>query len=183
MSDWDEWEEPGGVAKEGEVVPLPTQELEHFGLGQLPEEQLPAGVQDLERVVNLLRFAKALKDSLEQQYKGRKAQIEALENYAQFKYGASSEAVTRALLMQNTGKKPKKSVKEIWGTVGFRSQPARVVIEDEQAVIDSVKDTELAHRILRFKVDSRALQAHFKATGEIPEGCRLEEPKERWYWK
>jgi phage host-nuclease inhibitor protein Gam len=71
-----------------------------------------------------------------------------------------------------------KSVKLVWGTIGFRTSPPRVDICDEHSLdplfvkIETVK-----------KPDKTAINEHFKSTGEVPRGCELIDAHEKFYVK
>ena len=81
----------------------------------------------------------------------------------------------------------KRSITTPWGTVGFRKQSARLVVEDESEVILQVEMKNLPDNICketrRLDINKTALNDHWKSTGEIPEGCTLQPEQDRFFVK
>ena len=63
------------------------------------------------------------------------------------------------------------------GQVGYRKQPFHVEVLDENELISGgfVRTKE--------SVDRKSILTHFKATGEIPQGCEIERPEDKLYVK
>jgi hypothetical protein len=74
----------------------------------------------------------------------------------------------------------RKSFKTLFGTVGFRSTPARVSIEDEAALLAFAEaSAELRPAVqVRKTVPARAVNDYFNATGDVPPGTLLHGPGE-----
>lgn len=77
----------------------------------------------------------------------------------------------------------KKSIKLASGTLGFRVQKPKIVVDDEGVVMrwaddncpDAIKKVE--------SILKTPLNDHFKATGELPDGCSLTEESQAFYVK
>ena len=63
------------------------------------------------------------------------------------------------------------------GQVGYRKQPFHVEIINEKKLISGgfVRTKE--------SVDKKSILNHFKTSGEIPQGCEIERPKDKLYVK
>ena len=63
------------------------------------------------------------------------------------------------------------------GQVGYRKQPFHVEVLNENELISGgfVRTKE--------SVDRKSILTHFKATGEIPQGCEIERPEDKLYVK
>jgi hypothetical protein len=65
------------------------------------------------------------------------------------------------------------------GTLAFRKQPPKLVVEDEQAVIAWAKQNKPELVIILESLSKSGLNDHVKQTGEMPErGVRLEPERE-----
>lgn len=87
-------------------------------------------------------------------------------------YAAEAEAACRRLI-EGSGKK---SLITPFGKAGFRTTPARLEVVDELLL-----PLKFNVPVLTNKIDKRAIDVQFKATGEIPPGCELLEPTEKFY--
>jgi hypothetical protein len=68
------------------------------------------------------------------------------------------------------------------GTVGFRSQPSRLVVDDDAAVILWAKKECPAAIVVVEKLSRSILNDHFGQTGEVPEhGAHVERDAETFY--
>jgi phage host-nuclease inhibitor protein Gam len=79
----------------------------------------------------------------------------------------------------------RKSRALINGTVGWRAKNTggRLKVEDPKALEPWLLASPVEAGFYRTKTEAemKTLQAHFKATGEIPPGCRVEEETETFY--
>lgn len=64
------------------------------------------------------------------------------------------------------------------GTFGFRAKPATLEITDPTAALAFAEANGLP---IKKSVGVTPLKEHFKATGEIPDGCEYVEPEETFY--
>jgi len=124
---------------------------------------------------------------------------EAMDNF----YGSAFKSESDKLIRDQ---RKKKSVKLLTGTIGYRTQPDKLVITDINAAIlwsyenfsnndfiDAVKniDIEAAKKLLapaelrQIATDLyiKPLEEHIKTTGEIPDGCEYIVGKEVFYAK
>lgn len=71
------------------------------------------------------------------------------------------------------------------GTVGWRTRPERLVLDDADAAVAWAKLQPVAEGLIRIKhseePEMRALAAHWKETGEVPAGCRVVPEAKEWY--
>ena len=91
--------------------------------------------------------------------------------------------LTRILLSE----KKAKSIKTPFGTVGFRTQPEAVVVEDEYQLMDAVANDKLPRSLVTEKttrsISKIAVQEFFVHTGEVPVGCVIKPEMEKFYVK
>ena len=76
----------------------------------------------------------------------------------------------------------KKSRTFLYGTVGWRKRPGKVVVQDREALVKWLQqqpDTDLFR--ITIEPEMKALQELCKRTGEIPPGCTYEEEHEQFY--
>ena len=87
-------------------------------------------------------------------------------------YAAEAEAACRRLIEGSS----KKSLITPFGKAGFRTNPARLEVVDEPRVPSQFK-----RQVVTEKIDKRAIDVQFTASGEIPPGCELVPPTEKFY--
>jgi phage host-nuclease inhibitor protein Gam len=109
-----------------------------------------------------------IKDQVAAMLRGIESKIAALD----WVFGPSAEATVRQLL----GDGKAKSVKTPFGTAGFRTVPAGLVVTDESKLPDD------AFRTVR-QVDKAGIVAKFKETGEVVAGCEIKPAEERFFVK
>jgi len=89
-------------------------------------------------------------------------------------------AIVQSML---TGKS--RSVKTPWGVAGFRRQPARLVVTDEQAVIQAVDDGSLTPAAIQTVSTIRVVKAEldklYERDGEVPPGCEVRDAEDKFY--
>ena len=99
---------------------------------------------------------------------------EAEEARLMARFGAELERFARARLAG--GKKRSFSLPS--GTVGFRKAPARLAVDDDAAALEWAKQNAPAAVVIVPAVEKLSkpdLSIAFKATGEIPSGCHVED--------
>ncbi|HZZ41645.1 MAG TPA: host-nuclease inhibitor Gam family protein [Tepidisphaeraceae bacterium] len=114
----------------------------------------------------------------------RREQLRArkTEEFFLHRYGGQLAAWARERIAQQGSRR--KSLSLPAGTAGFRAEPARLVVEDESAVIGWAKSH--CPDLVRISEDlsKSALNDHIRKTGELPDqGVRLEPEHERFYVK
>lgn len=74
----------------------------------------------------------------------------------------------------------KKSRAFLHGTIGFRAAGGRLKVQDKDALEAWLLAQPIEKGLYRMKVEAemKALQEHFKATGEIPPGCEYDPERE-----
>ncbi len=122
-------------------------------------------------IIRVKAASKAMLDELE----GRLKSID-------FVYEGQVADITRGLL---TGKA--KSVKTPFGTVGFRKQPQKLEVEDEDKILAAVLAGDLPDEFMRTEtrttVAKSIINEAFEKTGEIPPGCVVRPECDAFYIK
>lgn len=104
------------------------------------------------------------------------------EEFFLFRYGQQLLNYARQKIATAGG--GRKSVALPAGTVGFRSDPVKLVVDDEDAVISWAKERNPALISTIEKLSKSALNEHLEKTGEIPgAGAHLEPAREKFYVK
>lgn len=99
-----------------------------------------------------------------------------------FRFGPQLTAHTRKRITEDGGRR--KSVNPPAGTIGFRSAPSKLVVDDEPAVIAWAKQHNPGIVSIVEKLSKEALNEHLEATGEMPDaGAHIEPACERFYIK
>jgi phage host-nuclease inhibitor protein Gam len=104
------------------------------------------------------------------------------EEFFLFRFGQQLLDYTRQKIASAGGRR--KSVSLPAGTVGFRSEPLKLVVDDEGSVIAWAKQhrPELISTIER--PSKSGLNEHFEQTGEVPDaGVRIEPAREKFFVK
>ena len=102
------------------------------------------------------------------------------EEFFFFRFGKQLETFARQKIAELSGRR--KSINFPAGTLGFRHEGAKLVIEDEAAVIEWAKihlpkAVEVAERLSKSD-----LNHHLEMTGEVPNvGAHIEAPKDKFY--
>jgi hypothetical protein len=101
------------------------------------------------------------------------------ENQLLHRYGGQLEEFARQqIYLQHDGRK---SVSLPAGTIGFRIEPTRLAIDDEQTLIRWCREhLPSAIRIMQTMLKA-PLMEHLKATGECPKGTDIIGGAERFY--
>lgn len=156
---------------------------------QLEYDETDAGTKDaghLEPVYRYIRLRNRLTDELER----LKAQTAVMLRQAQARIDSLDwvkRLETEQIVTAHLDGSKKRSVTTPWGTCGFRKQPERLVVDDEQYMIDQIHLGHLPDRILKVTTTERIgkteLADYWKGTGEIPDGCTLQTETQRFYVK
>jgi hypothetical protein len=77
----------------------------------------------------------------------------------------------------------RKSINLPAGSVGYRTCPAKLVVEDEEQVLRWAKAMCPAAVVTVMTISKTVLNDHFAATGELADGVRHESKTERFYVK
>lgn len=110
----------------------------------------------------------------------RRAQHE--EEFFWARYGAQLRAYIQRKIAEQGGRR--KSVSLPAGTAGFRKEAAKIVIDDELAVLAWAKACQPALITVVEKLSKSALNAHVESTGELPDqGVHVELEHEKFYVK
>jgi hypothetical protein len=89
-------------------------------------------------------------------------------------FGEFAARITAAKLAATPGKS--KSLKTPFGTVGYRTKNAALVVVDASAVPDEFKET-VSETVVR----KARLNEHYERTGEVPAGCDVTDSAEVFY--
>jgi hypothetical protein len=94
-----------------------------------------------------------------------------------FLFGRQIEAWTKDQIEKLNGRR--KSISLPAGTVAIRSENPKLVIDDEDAVLGWVRENLPQALLTQEKVMKSVLNAHFEATGEVPDaGVHVEPARE-----
>jgi phage host-nuclease inhibitor protein Gam len=144
----------------------------------------------------LARYARD-KVALKSQYEAMTRDIEREEESLVARFGVQAEAVLRDLLTQQK-RKNAKSIKFLQGTIGFRTTPEGLKIEDKEALMESMQtqmETQvLADKLIHQTIDATEFKRYFtvvngslflRSTGEAVEleGLELTPAVEKMYTK
>ena len=101
------------------------------------------------------------------------------EQFLLGRYGGELEAWVRRQVEREKGRR--KSVALPAGTVGFRTEPQRLTVEDEQALVTWCRTNLPVALRVETRVLKGAVKAHVAATGELPIGAEIAGGGERLY--
>jgi hypothetical protein len=97
------------------------------------------------------------------------------------RYGPQLERWTKAELQKHKGRR--KSVLLLSGTVGFRATGAKLVVDNQSAVLQWAKRCCRSAVVTVQRLSRSELTRYFAATGELPEGAHLQPAGEKFYLK
>ena len=104
------------------------------------------------------------------------------EQYLLMRYGGQLANYVRTRIEETGGRR--KSVSMPAGAAGFKTTPARLVVDDELAVINWAKQHMPELVITSEKILKSALADHMKSTGEMPDrGVHIEPSREIFFVK
>lgn len=69
------------------------------------------------------------------------------------------------------------------GRVGYRAEPERLVVNDEQSVLDWARASCPTAIITSYRISRTALRQHLVETAELPDGVTVEPARDRFYLK
>lgn len=118
---------------------------------------------------------------LEEQHHARMKALQSRTNGLDYVFAPVAERFCREKIRHGKTK----SVKLEWGTLGFRTKPAKLVVADEAKVLAAAKANPTMAAIVRMKesVAMEPLKAYVEASGEMPDGVELEPARENFYVK
>jgi hypothetical protein len=121
--------------------------------------------------------AERLKDQMAAMVRDQEAHLKALD----YLFQKEAQAIVAGMI---SGKKTK-SIKTPWGTAGFRAYPKRIELVDEEALIKQAQDEKGMDHLIQTdpRPNKEAINKHFAETGELPAGCELIPPGDRFYVK
>ena len=97
------------------------------------------------------------------------------------RYGRQLECWTESELQKHKGRR--KSVLLLSGTVGFRHIGAKLVVDDQSAVVKWAKRFCRSALVTVERLSKTELKNHLTTTGEVPAGARLEAASQKFYVK
>jgi hypothetical protein len=102
------------------------------------------------------------------------------EEFFWMRYGPQLRAYVQQKIVDGGGRR--KSFQFPAGTVGFRTEPSRLVVDDDAAVIAWAKEHYPELVVTIEKLSKSALNSHVETTGEMPDaGVHIEPEHERFY--
>jgi hypothetical protein len=102
------------------------------------------------------------------------------EQFFWVRYGPQLRAYVQGMIAEQGGKR--KSVALPAGIIGFRTEAAKIVIDDEDAVVTWAKQHAPALVTVVERLSKSALNEHMEKTGELPEkGVHVEPEHEKFY--
>lgn len=135
-------------------------------------------------VVRHILEARAYASRVDEWAEAEKQRAAEAEAFFMARYGEQLETFARAAIdEQNQTFKhdPRKSIKLPSGALGFRAQPVRVRVVDEPSVLTWCKrNLPAAVRVVE-RVSRTAINDHYEATGQMPEGSALDAEADRFY--
>jgi|TARA_R110001583_G_scaffold156401_1_gene308107 hypothetical protein len=130
------------------------------------------GSDDAERRLWVIKMLDAEAKELEAHYNNELARLEDWKEKEGAKLQRQRSWLERGLRAFLEGA-DKQSITLINGKLSIRKGRERIVVEDEAAFVMSMQETEFVSERFLHKPDKKAILAHIKATGEIPEGVDL----------
>lgn len=109
----------------------------------------------------------------------RRAQAE--EKFFLYRYGHQLEEWTRRQLAAENGRR--KSIRLPAGAVGFRTEPPRLAVRDEDELLRWCRDHLPAAVATAQHVLRSVVREHVAATGELPPGAEPAEGGEKFFIK
>jgi hypothetical protein len=153
------------------------------------EMDYQASSDEEKRVFRYVRHTLRIEDELERakrQYELIRKQLENKAKALEYMHGAAVRAtVTTELRRRSTPKKPCRSWKTPFGTVGLRSVGGGLGVVSEEALLEAARTNKSLGGCI--KVEYRPLVTklteYMESTGEIPPGCALTDKSDKFYVK
>lgn len=150
-----------------------------FALIPLPDRFAVTDVRTANWVVRRVMEARAYGQAVKEWAEAEATRAGREEEVLLAHFGAGLGQVLAEEMERARGRR--KSLKLPAGTIGLRAEPARLRVQDEDATIAWAK-AHLPHAVrVSERISRTALNEHHAASGEIPDGCELAEPGERFY--
>jgi len=152
-----------------ELIEQMKAEAESLDVGDFAKDQEE---RNLHRYLRRRSQIEAERDRVKELTKAMIASMDSQIAALDYLFMKPAEDTARRLL---DGKKVK-SIKTPFGTVGFRTNPARLEIIDE---------TKVPWEFVKMSpsIEKAKLNEHFKNTGELPDGCKLTDAEEKFFVK
>lgn len=137
------------------------------------------GANWLVRKINESREYARRVDEWAAEEKARAAQVEKglLE-----RFGEQLETFARQAIEEQPGR-ARKSLNLPGGTIGFRAQPVRLRVVEEDVVIEWARGNLPGAIRVTERISKTDLNAHFEQNGEMPPGTALDAEAEKFYVK
>ena len=185
-------------SKSDELAAVPRWSIEKVTqmTNQLDETQIELAIEDPEvptefhvcdddsanwvvrKIVEARAYAKHCAEWCEREQSRAKNE----EEFFLFRYGQQLLDFTRQKITAAGARR--KSVGLPAGMIGFRAEPAKLVVDDESAVIAWAKRHNPALVSVVERLSKSGLNDHLEQTGELPDaGAHIEPARERFYVK
>jgi hypothetical protein len=111
---------------------------------------------------------------------GEQARAQHDEEFLLYRFGQQLVDHTRKRILENGGRQ--KSIKLPAGMIGFRQEGAKLLVDDETAVIEWARRNQPALITHIERLSKSALNELVEETGEVPDvGVRIEPARENFY--
>jgi len=148
----------------------------------LPPAFTVRDAQSANWVVRKIVEARAYAEHCELWAEHEKMRARREEDFLLLRFGGELRDYARAAIAEQGGRR--KSVALPAGTIGFRNAGAKLVIEDEEAVLRWARKTQPNLVVIQESISKSGLIQYFEETGEIPPGgVRVDPEKETFYIK
>lgn len=161
---------------EGEVEEVPDAGA---ALVPLPERFIVNDIGSANWVVRRVMEARAYSQAIKEWADIEATRARREEEFLLQHFGAGLQQVLSEEMERARGRR--KSLKLPAGTIGLRSEPLRLRVEDEDAALAWAKEHLPEAVRVTERVSRTALGEHLAQTGEVPDGCTLQEPTDRFY--
>lgn len=141
--------------------------------------------QQLYRLVRIGQRYTVEADRVEDQSKAMVKGLRAKADRFFYRYNALLQELVKGILGDALQRGQKKSVKTSFGTAGFRRRGGNVVVKDiaefEKLFEVTIQGDGVAYVRVKVEPNLKAINDHYKATGELLPGCDLEPVQDRFY--
>ena len=148
----------------------------------LPPALTIRDAQSANWVVRKIVEARAYAEHCELWAQHEKMRARREEDFLLLRFGGELRDYTRAAIAEQGGRR--KSVSLPAGIIGFRIAGAKLVVDDEEAVLRWARKTQPNLVVIQESISKSGLTQYFEETGEIPPGgVRIEPEKDKFYIK
>ncbi len=120
------------------------------------------------------------RDRLRRCLAGMLDDLDRQERAADFLFAALAEATVRDMLPAK-----RRSIQTPYGKAGFRKQPARLQVDDEETVKIAAAMGTIPQECVKLVTEARVVKAQldklYKDGGEVPPGCSVREETDKFY--